>query len=186
MMKFKKLRISLMTASLSLVLAFSFSFSAKSLSAKKPVQKKHPGIPWNGGKPQPPFLIQSNLDEVVSPNANLDLQVQVTPERDCMDLTTKIRGLDGVVVMGEIEKHLAQGKMGQPHIHSVTVRVPNETAGYAVVDVSCSIEGSLYSTSKPIPFRTAKESAFKKTNPAMKVQSDHQNEPLILMSPEVH
>jgi hypothetical protein len=107
--------------------------------------------PWNGGKPQAPLRIESNLPGPIEPGVDVPLRVSVTPLGPCTRLRTEIRGLDGATVSsgGEPREHAACAE-GREVVHAVTVRLAPGTTGMAAVFAELEVNGQLQSRASSI------------------------------------
>lgn len=91
--------------------------------------------PAQGGKVRAPIDVTSSVEGEVPSGVPFSVTLAVTPHEACQSLTTRVRGLDGVVVEGEAVSH-GPCVAGTPVTQGARVRVPDGTAGYLVLDVS--------------------------------------------------
>jgi hypothetical protein len=106
---------------------------------------------WNGGKPSAPVIIESSINAPIAPDQDTHLVLTLTPTRDCAELTTEVRGIDGAAVSGDTARSHGQCIAGRGVVHPVTARVPQGVAGYAVVTVNLWMDGERYSEVRAFP-----------------------------------
>ncbi len=108
------------------------------------------GMPWNGGKPQPPIEIQSNLSGEIPADRDMDLVIDVVPGVECAELTSTVRGLDGVQLFGELSRRFTDCRAHEPHSHAVTVRAAAGVSGLVAVDLLLSGPSGSFQATKTV------------------------------------
>lgn len=135
--------------------------------------------PWNGGKPVPPVEIATDLPAAVRPGRFVDVQVTVTPRRDCAELVTAVRTLDGAQLEGAAHVAHRRCVAGQPERHPLKVRVPAEVAGHLVVDVAMTVDGRRLATTRSFVVRAPGAELARK--PAGRPGRDHAGKPIVVL-----
>ncbi len=141
---------------------------------------------WNvtvSPKPLPPITVESVDDIPSSILANLDqnLNFDIGTHKECSELRTKIRGIEGVLVSGEVEKNQTLIPQSRHYKHGVKAKLLPGKAGYVVVDVVCVNDGVVHTFSQPFPLKT-KGSGFKMTS--AKVGQDERGDPIVYLKSE--
>lgn len=146
-----------------------------------------PGM-WNAGKPSAPVIIESSIHEPIAPDQDSSLVFTLTPTRDCTELTTEVRGIDGAAVSGDTVRSHGQCAASRSLVHSVTARVPRGVAGYAVVTVNLWVEGERYSETRAFPLeaRGGAQQAAKLAAPDARVALEPDGSRSILMPGVLH
>lgn len=138
--------------------------------------------PWNGGKERAPFAVTSAVSGKVAEDSDVALPISITPAKDCTELTTTVRGIDGVDVRaGEARLHEVCTR-GVAVTRAVVARVPRGGAGYVVVDVSGVVAGKRVAGSYSIPVGSGDVAV--KTPGKMSVDADGSR--VIVMPAEEH
>jgi hypothetical protein len=136
--------------------------------------------PWNGGKQTAPIELSSSLSGEVQTEAEQTVVLSLTPRRDCQQLTSVVRGLDGVQVETSARSHGAC-VAGQAVQHEARVKVPSGVAGHLVVDVSMEVEGRHLAVSRAVELRAPGAVARKG---ASTVTRDANGNPVVVMPAE--
>ena len=144
------------------------------------------GKPWNGGKPRPPVEVSADLSGTIDADTEVSVTLRVTPGRDCTNLTTRIRGIDGVIVSGGEPVSHAICARDAAVVRPISVRLAAGASGYAIVDVNFEVEGQPMGISQPVPFATSTLTE-KTSNPLFgRIGSDSQGTPLVILQAKIH
>ncbi|MBI3535708.1 MAG: hypothetical protein HY072_09530 [Deltaproteobacteria bacterium] len=140
------------------------------------------GKPFNGGKFSPPVDIKSNLNGMVQSNVDLDLNLEIVIGDDYDEIITRVRGIDGVTLSGELEKrHPAKSQNPNPS-HFVSAKLPDGVSGFVVIDVTYTTKEASYSVTKAISLKTK---SLQLRQAAQKIETDASGEPIVRLTPEV-
>ena len=93
------------------------------------------GLPWNGGKPGIPVEVSSDMTGPIPPDADTPVVVGVSIDMACSAAGVQIRGIEGVVVVGENRFGLGPCSPTEEFQVPVRVRIPSGGAGFLAVDV---------------------------------------------------
>jgi hypothetical protein len=94
------------------------------------------GSAWNGGKPGIPVEISSDLPGPIPAGVNFPVILSITIDQECTGAEVRLRGLDGVLVLGQHRVDLGVCRPGERLGLSTTVRIPSGGAGFLAVDVT--------------------------------------------------
>ncbi|MBI4925934.1 MAG: hypothetical protein HY843_08435 [Bdellovibrio sp.] len=140
------------------------------------------GKPFNGGKFSPPVEIKSNLNGMVQSNVVLDLNLEIIIGDDYDEIITRVRGIDGVTISGELEKrHPAKNKNPNPS-HFVSAKLSDGVSGFVVIDVTYTTKEASYSVTRAISLKTK---SLQLRQATQKTETDASGEPIVRLTPEV-
>jgi hypothetical protein len=115
----------------------------------------------------------------VAADTPVEVAIELRPRVGCTALIDRVRGLDGVTVVGFPERRHGGCALGSVVSHSVTVEVPRGAAGYLVVDVTLVDGARSYHSSTPFAFRTP-EAAHSRA-PMGVLRRDHRGRPVMVL-----
>jgi len=107
----------------------------------------------SAGKRQAPVTVTTDLAGELEAGSRRFVTVTIRPRRACTDLTTAVRGVDGVEVLGTLVRQHARCAAGVAELHMVQVSVPADASGTLVVDVTMQVRGRTYATSRAFKLR---------------------------------
>jgi hypothetical protein len=141
------------------------------------------GLTITGGKPTAPVSVASSLSGPLEAEVDTPVTLSVTPGVECSELTTEVRGIDGVTISGRSVLSHARCVAGRAVTHPVVARVPPGTLGYAAVTVSFTAEGQRYSDTRTFAVRAKGDArpAAKLATPDARVEVDREGNRFILM-----
>lgn len=142
------------------------------------------GVPWNGGKMRLPVSLESDLEGPVPVNADQPVTLRFRVDRPCEELSVRVRGLGGVIVVsGGKWTLLGACQPGEATEHEVVVRVPSGVAGSLVADLrldGLAGPGGAQSQSTSLALAIEAEGAKRLAKPQGKVERDAEGRPSIV------
>ena len=115
----------------------------------EPAAHLAPGLS-SPGKPRAPVTIRADLPAEVAPGSDVKVAVSITPSRDCVRLTARLRGSDGVRV-SQPEPLDGHPRAGETVVANGSAYVGVGVAGLVVVDVDMVVGRKSYSTTQTFP-----------------------------------
>lgn len=118
------------------------------------VQAPDQGRPWNGGKPTAPMRIEANRDGEIPADEWLDVDLSLIPVEDCRNLSSSLRGLDGLEILDASRWDHPECLAGKPILRAIRVKVPSGVSGLLAVDLSFEgADGKPYALTRSVGFR---------------------------------
>lgn len=118
------------------------------------VQAPEQGKPWNGGKPTAPMRVEASRDGEIPANEWIDVELSLIPVEDCSNLSSSLRGLDGLEVLDGSRWDHPNCVAGQPVVRAIRVKVPSGVSGLLAVDLTFEgMDGKPFTVTRSVGFR---------------------------------